>query len=480
MTSALRVRLAFAMLIALCAFGAWAGVDERLEGTLHDLAVRAGLYEMRLDEPPPIVVVGIDDNTLEFMSDSTLGREGGQIRWPWPRSVHAAVVDELARLGARTIVFDVMFGDADRPADDRAFADAIARHGGVVLAARLAREGAYDAGVPEPADLRRALDARESAGLGTGEDARALLLVIESGGELTDREAVAIAALAGEDATDLERNRAARLLDTALSWARARESALASRAVGVGDFPGMDDRALFPTPAVARGSAGVGNTDMGGSSGEADAVVRRVPLWVRERDRAYPLLGLAGAMHFAGANGAELDATRTRFGGVLDPAPTATRYTPGFDASVGGMARVRWPRGESEWRTQFDVDGERRFFSVLEVLNLPPLRRRMMESFASVNDEAVFAAAVLGGPVSEERLTELAVAVTEMSPTEGAWEGVAQRVAQAWGGLRDHARAIARDGATRCATPSHAPSVGDISVTATASSVSRSSETGPP
>ena len=53
-----------------------------------------------------IVVVNIDETTLRGM----LPLVG---RWPWPRLVHARVIDFLARGAATAVVYDVVFTDPD-------------------------------------------------------------------------------------------------------------------------------------------------------------------------------------------------------------------------------------------------------------------------------------------------------------------------------------------------------------------------------
>lgn len=53
--------------------------------------------------------------------------------WPWPRTVHAELVDAATQAGARAVVFDIVF-DAETGADST-FAEAIAAHGKVALAA---------------------------------------------------------------------------------------------------------------------------------------------------------------------------------------------------------------------------------------------------------------------------------------------------------------------------------------------------------
>jgi EAL domain-containing protein (putative c-di-GMP-specific phosphodiesterase class I)/CHASE2 domain-containing sensor protein len=53
-------------------------------------------------------------------------------RWPWPRGIHAQIVDRLAQAGVRSIAFDVDFSALSDPAEDAKFAGALARAGGGV------------------------------------------------------------------------------------------------------------------------------------------------------------------------------------------------------------------------------------------------------------------------------------------------------------------------------------------------------------
>ncbi len=84
------------------------------------------LYVRRPPQPVPadILIVGIDEPSFQELG----------LAWPWPRRLHAALVDRLAAAGARAIVFDVVFADATTEADDAMFAAAISRAGNVVLA----------------------------------------------------------------------------------------------------------------------------------------------------------------------------------------------------------------------------------------------------------------------------------------------------------------------------------------------------------
>lgn len=76
----------------------------------------------------PIVVVGIDEASF-----AELG-----MQWPWPRNVHAELVNQLRTNGAAVIGFDVLFAEASpNAAADQAFAKAIKEAGNVVLASNL-------------------------------------------------------------------------------------------------------------------------------------------------------------------------------------------------------------------------------------------------------------------------------------------------------------------------------------------------------
>lgn len=52
--------------------------------------------------------------------------------WPWPRSLHAKLVDRLIDAGASDIAFDVDFSSASSPAEDQIFEDALRRGGGSI------------------------------------------------------------------------------------------------------------------------------------------------------------------------------------------------------------------------------------------------------------------------------------------------------------------------------------------------------------
>ena len=91
---------------------------------------------------PDIAAVEIDSRSL-----SQIGV------WPWPRAIHAALVDRLVALGARRIVFDIDFSAASTPDNDRAFAEALARANGKVWLAAFQQPGGPGGGLIVDAPL---------------------------------------------------------------------------------------------------------------------------------------------------------------------------------------------------------------------------------------------------------------------------------------------------------------------------------------
>lgn len=109
-------------------------------------------YDWRLaQEPTParddIVIVDINESTVKALAP-IVGR------WPWPRMIHAGVIDYLARARARFIVYDVQFTERATqdmyriggrtitgPESDTELANSVRRAGTVVLLADAIFEG---------------------------------------------------------------------------------------------------------------------------------------------------------------------------------------------------------------------------------------------------------------------------------------------------------------------------------------------------
>lgn len=106
-------------------------------GELAELKGYDLLHVLRQQRPAPdnIVLVAIDESSF-----AELG-----LQWPWPRGLHARLVESLKKAGAAVIAFDVLFPEASQPAEDRAFAEALRGNAPVVLATdrNVSGNGAY-------------------------------------------------------------------------------------------------------------------------------------------------------------------------------------------------------------------------------------------------------------------------------------------------------------------------------------------------
>ncbi len=123
-------RAAESLLVALAVWGAlalWSGTLPGRRGELIGFDfMTAATTPDRIEAP--IVIVGIDEPSF-----AELDRQ-----WPWPRSLHAQLIERLKRAGAAVIAFDVMFAEPGEPAADRALAQAIRSAGNVILASDIA------------------------------------------------------------------------------------------------------------------------------------------------------------------------------------------------------------------------------------------------------------------------------------------------------------------------------------------------------
>jgi adenylate cyclase len=113
-------------------------------------------YDARLAAAPEPAAPR-DDILLVTINDDSLQRlEPFVGRWPWPRLVHAGVIEFLTRAGATLIVYDVLFAEADRrrfdvggetwtgEESDEALVAATARAGNVIHAAEASSEALLD------------------------------------------------------------------------------------------------------------------------------------------------------------------------------------------------------------------------------------------------------------------------------------------------------------------------------------------------
>ena len=87
----------FSLLFVLCAWGFFASGGQTAERWLYDLGVRWNA----LSPNPDIAVIAIDDQSIENLG-----------RWPWPRELHAQLIDRLSRAGAKVIGNTVLYSEA--------------------------------------------------------------------------------------------------------------------------------------------------------------------------------------------------------------------------------------------------------------------------------------------------------------------------------------------------------------------------------
>jgi adenylate cyclase len=89
------------------------------------------LFQLRGPQPPqsPIVIVSIDEDSFDELN----------LAWPFPRALHAQLLDIVSQSHPAAIGLDIVFAEpsARGPEDDGALARAIGRAGNVILAAAM-------------------------------------------------------------------------------------------------------------------------------------------------------------------------------------------------------------------------------------------------------------------------------------------------------------------------------------------------------
>ena len=118
--SRLRIRL-----LALAAVSAWVACLTLLQSFGYWRSFEARLQDKLIEKGSPaadIVIVSIDDASI-----AALGR------WPWPRAVHADMLDLLTRAEAATIGYDITFSETSTETDDAALEAALRRAPNAVL-----------------------------------------------------------------------------------------------------------------------------------------------------------------------------------------------------------------------------------------------------------------------------------------------------------------------------------------------------------
>lgn len=98
----------------------------RLDNIWLDTIIRATADNNPPD--PSIVIIDIDDNTIDNMS----GLAG---RWPWPRSIHGELLEQLLKQSPKAVVFDILFSEPDlfRPDGDQYLSEVVGSSNNIFL-----------------------------------------------------------------------------------------------------------------------------------------------------------------------------------------------------------------------------------------------------------------------------------------------------------------------------------------------------------
>lgn len=112
-----------ALAVTLGVLTGFTGIVQRLEWGIYDRVV--AISAQNRATPEEIVLVALDEPSFQEVG----------LQWPWPRSIHAALIDSLRRAGAKLIVMDILFDTPADPFDDGILAEALAGPLPVVLAA---------------------------------------------------------------------------------------------------------------------------------------------------------------------------------------------------------------------------------------------------------------------------------------------------------------------------------------------------------
>ncbi|MFD2228974.1 CHASE2 domain-containing protein [Alkalimarinus sediminis] len=108
------------VLVVLSGLLIYTQLPERLNLIVYDFAIRLSPQTAE----PNTVIVAVDEKSLDALG-----------QWPWRRSTHAKLVEQLTDAKTKAIAFDIIFAEPDfnHPEDDAAFANAIKQNGNVFL-----------------------------------------------------------------------------------------------------------------------------------------------------------------------------------------------------------------------------------------------------------------------------------------------------------------------------------------------------------
>ena len=141
--------------IAIDASGAIEGVELRVRDAMLRFAAEVAPSSPAVAHPDA-ALVALDARSLRARPD-----------WPWPRSLHALVIERLHRAGARAVVFDIDFSTPTTEPEDSALAQASREFGPVVFASFRQIETVEGAGEIEITNVPPPELVASSAGVGS-------------------------------------------------------------------------------------------------------------------------------------------------------------------------------------------------------------------------------------------------------------------------------------------------------------------------
>ncbi|MEQ9616455.1 MAG: CHASE2 domain-containing protein [Phycisphaerales bacterium] len=354
------------VLVALASYGL--GLFHTLEYWFDDK--RAEYFDFESPEPSAdVVLIAIDDDSLDTID-----------LWPIPRRMLGEVVRELDRAGANVIAFDMIFddpegftieGDPDAPETwavidgDQVFADAIREHGNVVLATSFIWEDAVESSNTGIFSAPKVpfVDVFDTLASNPELEFDALRLGLAESGRYPAKLNQELTEFASGGAINDLRSK----YDVSKTMLEsAPRSSIFAPADGR-DWP----RSTTPTPPVPALAEAMNRlASVTFSSFDEDQRVRRIPLWVRQGGRLYPMLGLAAAAAHLDIPSSDIE---LRGSNVVLEEPGAERFhiLEMHEAPLReqgrkyGLHYMTWPRAAvrpvpldlGEW-----FDGDRRLF----------------------------------------------------------------------------------------------------------------------
>ncbi|MAY40894.1 EAL domain-containing protein [Neptuniibacter sp. UBA6509] len=111
--------LILGFIILIVAVGVNTSALKRIDLILYDTWLSLSTTK----PPSDVVIIAIDEKSIDKLG-----------RWPWPRTTHAELLDQLTEVQTKAVGFDIIFSEMENIISDQAFSDSIARHGNIILA----------------------------------------------------------------------------------------------------------------------------------------------------------------------------------------------------------------------------------------------------------------------------------------------------------------------------------------------------------